>query len=124
MLFRSTGNDSKVITGKQLKALESSAVTYEGDAAYFTADVNGLTRVAAIAVEVDKLPETTTSNDFYGYILSDAKESGTNEVSYNVLLEGADEAVTVYEKNAKTGDRKKNTLIGYKSLDGEDADKR
>ena len=121
---KDTGNDSKVITGKQLKALESSAVTYEGDAAYFTADVNGLTRVAAIAVEVDKLPETTTSNDFYGYILSDAKESGTNEVSYNVLLEGADEAVTVYEKNAKTGDRKKNTLIGYKSLDGEDADKR
>ncbi len=41
-----------------------------------------------------------------------------------MLLEGADEAVTVYEKNAKTGDRKKNTLIGYKSLDGEDADKR
>ena len=121
---KDTGNDSKVITGKQLKALESSAVTYEGHAAYFTADVNGLTRVAAIAVKVNKLPETTTSNDFYGYILSDAKESGTNEVSYNVLLEGADEAVTVYEKNAKTGDRKKNTLIGYKSLDGEDADKR
>ena len=121
---KDTGNDSKVITGKQLKALERSAVTYEGAAAYFTADVNGLTRVAAIAVEVDKLPETTTSNDFYGYILSDAKESSTNEVSYTVLLEGADEAVTVYEKNAKTGDRKKNTLIGYKSLDGEDADKR
>ena len=121
---KDTGNDSKVITGKQLKALESSAVTYVGDAAYFTADVNGLTRVAAIAVEVDELPETTTSNDFYGYILSDAKESGTNEVSYTVLLEGADEAVTVYEKNAKTSERKKNTLIGYKSLDGEDADKR
>ena len=121
---KDTGNDSKVITGKQLKALESSAVTYERDAAYFTADVNGLTRVAAIAVKVNKLPETTTSNDFYGYILSDAKESGTNEVSYTVLLEGADEAVTVYEKNAKTSERKKNTLIGYKSLDGEDADKR
>ena len=121
---KDTGNDSKVITGKQLKALESSAVTYERDAAYFTADVNGLTRVAAIAVKVNKLPETTTSNDFYGYILSDAKESSTNEVSYTVLLEGADEAVTVYEKNAKTSDRKKNTLIGYKSLDGEDADKR
>ena len=120
---KDTGNDSKVITGKQLKAL-STSTTAVGNAAYFTADVNGLTRTAAIAMTVNKLPETTTSNDFYGYILSDAKESGTNEVSYTVLLEGADEAVTVYEKNAKTGDRKKNTLIGYKSLDGEDADKR
>ena len=119
-----TGNDSKVITGKQFKAMTAADYGTLSNAYYFTADVNGLTRTAAIAVTVTKLPETTTSNDYYGYILEDAKESGSNEVSYKVLLEGADEAVTVYEKNAKIADRKANTLIGYKSLDGADAEKR
>ena len=120
-----TGNESKVITGKQFKALKAADVgSIVGNPVYFTADVNGLTRTAAIAATVTKLPETTTSNDYYGYILEDAKESGSNEVSYKVLLEGADEAVTVYEKNAKIADRKANTLIGYKSLDGADAEKR
>ena len=120
-----TGNESKVITGKQFKALKAADVgSIVGNPVYFTADVNGLTRTAAIAATVTKLPETTTSNDYYGYILEDAKESGSNEVSYKVLLEGADEAVTVYEKNTKIADRKANTLIGYKSLDGADAEKR
>ena len=118
-------NDSKVITGKQFKNLTTGDITsFVGQPVYFTADVSGLTRTAAIAATVTKLPNTTTSNDYYGYILSDAKESGTNEISYKLLLEDADEAVTVYEKNVKIADRKANTLIGYKSLDGADAEKR
>ena len=118
------GNESKVITGKQFKAMTAADYGTLSNAYYFTADVSGLTRTAAIAATVTKLLNTTTSNDYYGYILSDAKESGTNEISYKLLLEDADEAVTVYEKNVKIADRKANTLIGYKSLDGADAEKR
>ncbi|WP_462384928.1 S-layer homology domain-containing protein [Intestinibacillus massiliensis] len=119
---KNKGNDSKVITGKQLKALKASEgySVVGGKADYFTADMSGLKRTAAVAFEINKMPTTTTSNDYYGYILSDAVYSnGNNEVAYDLLLENG-ETATVYEKNAKTGDRKANTLIGYKSLGSED----
>ncbi len=117
-----SGNDSDVITGKQLKALKSSDVgTASANAYYFTADVSGLTRAAALAMTVGKLPETTSTNDFYGYILSDAIfSSGNNEVSYDLLLESG-ETVTVYERSVQPAGRKENTLIGYKSLAAEDS---
>ena len=120
-----TGNDSDVITGKQLKALtpDEVGVTSDSNAEYFTADVDGLNRAAALAVSVSKLPNSLTSNDYYAYILEDAVESkGTNEISYQVLLQGSDEAITVYEENTKTSDRKANTLIGYGSLAAENSD--
>ena len=116
---KSTDNDSKVITGKQFKALSTTTYNSIGNSAYFTADMNGLKRVGALAMQVNELPKTLNSNDYYGYILADAKESGSNEVAYDLLLENG-ETVTVYEKNGKTGARKANTLIGYKSLSAED----
>ena len=119
---KDSGNDSDVITGKQLKALKSSDVgVASASAYYFTADVSGLTRAAALAMTVSKLPETTSTNDFYGYILSDAIfSSGNNEVSYDLLLESG-ETVTVYERSVQPAGRKENTLIGYKSLAAEDS---
>jgi len=119
----STGNESDVITGKQLKNLTSTAVGVSKDTAaeYFTADVSGLNRAAALAVKVDKFPENIVTNDYYGYILSDAILSqGNNEISYDLLLESG-ETVTVSEKSTKVADRKANTLIGYKSLTAEDS---
>jgi len=127
-------NESKVITGKQLKALaaadafESSTITAEKakseDVDWFTADISGLTRAAALALHVEIIPGTLRSNDYYGYIMDDASQSGSNEVQYKLLVQGTDEIITVYEKNVDYRQRKKNQLIGYKTLDSADADKR
>ena len=127
----STGNDSKVISGKQLKALTAtdmgfaSGTTTVTNVTYFTAKVNNLDRAAALALTVNSLPSTTAANTYYAYILSDAKETAVNEISYTALLEGSDEVVTIYEKNTSISARKANTLIGYKSLGAaDDAGKR
>ncbi|WP_159456373.1 S-layer homology domain-containing protein [Intestinibacillus massiliensis] len=124
ILFKSSGsdkgNDSKVLTGKQLKNLDNGEYNVIGGKAYyFTAEMNGLDRAGAVAFTINALPTTTSSNDYYAYILNDVRETGSNEISYLALLENG-ETVTVTEKNAKTADRQKNTLIGYKSLTDED----
>ena len=119
-----TSNDSDVLTGKQFKGLDWDDVLESNTsvtADYFTADMDGLNRTAAIAVTVDKLPTSTDSNDFYGYILSDAVNSGNNEVRYELLTEDG-ETITVYERNTNRRDRVENTLIGYSSLSDENSD--
>ncbi len=121
-------NEADVITGKQLKALKASqvaatttATSYSSTADYFTADVSGLNRTAAIAMKVATMPNNTTTNDYYGYILSDANYSqGNGELEYKLLLENG-ETITVYEKSTAYTSRKANTLIGYKSLTEEDS---
>ncbi len=119
------GNDSDVITGKQLKNLAASTIdTRDNNAEYFTADVSGLNRAAAMTLKVKTLPQDLITNDHYGYILSDAVlSSGNNEISYDLLLESG-ETITVSEKSTKVDDRKANTLIGYKSLASEDSNGR
>lgn len=109
-----TDNDTKFLTGKQFKALTSGDVTSITNVKYFTADVDGLNKVAAITATVGKLPTTTTSNDYYAYIVDDAYKSGSNEITYTIW--NGSENVTVTEEKSSAANRAKNTLIGYSSL--------
>ena len=125
---RSGNMDSDVITGRQLRNILATEIGNTTnpvpDVYYFTADIDGLNRAAALAMTVDTLPNTLTSNDYYGYILSDAiYAAGNNEISYDLLLETG-ETVTVWERSTRVGERLANTLIGYKSLAAEDSNSR
>lgn len=106
--------DTKFLTGKQFKALTADDVTSIDNVKYFTADVDGLNKVAAITATVGKLPTTTASNDYYAYIVDGAYVSGSNEITYKIW--NGSENVTVTEKKNSTANRGKNTLIGYGSL--------
>ena len=102
----------------------ASGTTTVTNVTYFTAKVNNLDRAAALALTVNSLPSTTAANTYYAYILSDAKETAVNEISYT-LCWSSDEVVTIYEKNTSISARKANTLIGYKALGAaDDAGKR
>lgn len=114
IIYGKTNNDTKFLTGKQFKALTSGDVTSITNVKYFTADVDGLNKVAAITATVGKLPTTTTSNDYYAYIVDDAYKSGSNEITYTIW--NGSENVTVTEKKSSAANRGKNTLIGYGSL--------
>lgn len=107
-------NDTKFLTGKQFKALTGGDVTSITNVKYFTADVDGLNKVAAITATVGKLPTTTASNDYYAYIVDGAYVSGSNEITYTIW--NGSENVTVTEKKSSAANRAKNTLIGYGSL--------
>ena len=89
ILVTATNVDSdistKVITGKQLKALNISAIDTTGTVAAFTSDVDGVTRVTYAVVKVaSTIPSDFNTNDNYGYITSNAYSSAVGYITYTV----------------------------------------
>lgn len=112
--------DRKLITGKQFKNLtldDSAAVK-----AAFVGDMEGLTRVSALAVSVKSLPTNLDTNDNYAYILDDAVKSGNNQVSYPIWT-GSQKIDVVEDYSGDLSNRQAGLVIGYKSIDTENSNK-
>ena len=110
LLYDATNNDTKIITGKQYK----SAVSVTGGTIAFQAKIDGLKQVAAAVVVVSKIDTSYTTNDNYGYIISDAEDVSGNSVTYDLWTK--DGKVTVTEKTNKASDRQARTIIGYSNI--------
>lgn len=110
LLYDATNNDTKIITGKQYK----SAVSVTGGTIAFQAKIDGLKQVAAAVVVVRKIDTSYTTNDNYGYIISDAEDVSGNSVTYDLWTK--DGKVTVTEKTNKASDRQARTIIGYSNI--------
>ena len=110
LLYDATNNDTKKITGKQYKSANDVA----GGTIAFQAKIDGLKQVAAAVVTVNKIDGVYTSDDNYGYILSDAADVSGNSVTYKLWTTSGE--VTVTEKTNKANLRKARTIIGYSNI--------
>ena len=121
------GNDGKIMTGKELKALSTGTTDttiFATAKGYFTSASNGLTRATILCVTLGK--ETTNgfdnvsgqSSNNYGYLVSDAtytKENGTSYIAMS--LWNGDETVDVKwaksDASSAYTSYTKHTVIGY-----------
>ena len=110
LLYDATNDDTKKITGKQYK----SAQNVTGGTIAFQAKIDGLKQVAAAVVTVSAIDGVYTSDDNYGYILSDAADVSGNSVTYKLWTTNGE--VTVTEKTNKANQRKARTIIGYSNI--------
>ena len=110
LLYDKSRNDTKVITGKQYK----SAKNVTGGTIWFQAKIDGLKQVAAAVVCVRSIDGQYTTNDNYGYIVSDAEDVSGNCVTYDVWT--AKGLVTVTEKTNEASARQARTIIGYSNI--------
>ena len=110
LLYDKTNDDTKVITGKQYK----SANNVTGGTIWFQAKIDGLKQVAAAVVCVRSIDGQYTTNDNYGYIVSDAEDVSGNCVTYDVWT--AKGLVTVTEKTNEASTRQARTIIGYSNI--------
>ena len=111
ILYTSTGR-SKLITGKQYKALSDGDVT--NSTAVFTKKSNGLERVQMAAVLVSDIDASGNSSDNYAYIVSAAYENDGN--LYYTIWNGSENIDVVEKNNTTTADRKKGVLLGYSGI--------
>ena len=110
LLYDKTHSDTKVITGKQYK----SANNVTGGTIWFQAKIDGLKQVAAAVVVVSSIDGQYTTNDNYGYIVSDAEDVSGNCVTYDVWTTKG--LVTVTEKTNQASARQARTIIGYSNI--------
>ncbi len=110
LLYDKSRDDTKVITGKQYK----SANNVTGGTIWFQAKIDGLKQVAAAVVCVRSIDGQYTTNDNYGYIVSDAEDVSGNCVTYDVWT--AKGLVTVTEKTNEASARQARTIIGYSNI--------
>ncbi len=110
LLYDKSLDDTKVITGKQYK----SANNVTGGTIWFQAKIDGLKQVAAAVVCVSSIDGQYTTNDNYGYIVSDAEDVSGNCVTYDVWT--AKGLVTVTEKTNQASTRQARTIIGYSNI--------
>ena len=110
LLYDKSRDDTKVITGKQYK----SANNVTGGTIWFQAKIDGLKQVAAAVVCVSSIDGQYTTNDNYGYIVSDAEDVSGNCVTYDVWT--AKGLVTVTEKTNQASTRQARTIIGYSNI--------
>ena len=78
------------------------------------AKIDGLKQVAAAVVCVRSIDGQYTTNDNYGYIVSDAEDVSGNCVTYDVWT--AKGLVTVTEKTNEASTRQARTIIGYSNI--------
>ena len=133
ILYTADGR-SKQITGKQFNALntndldggsnsssgiENGYSLTDNATAVFTKETNGLNRVRMAAVLVKSISISGTSNDVYGYIVDDARESN-GDVVYSLWTSDNQYIENVVEQNSyNAGDRAKGTVIGFSSIDSD-----
>ena len=110
--YGSNSFDSKVVTGKQFKALSYSAGITAQAASAYTSKVDGLTRVSLLFVKATSEPSGFNTNDNYGYVVKDAYASGDNYYTFTMWNGTANVDVKTKTSGVKAGD-----IIGYSSID-------
>ena len=124
IILYTTDGRSKQITGKQFNAIANNAEGMldnlsDSATAVFTKEANGLNRVRMAAVKVQSINVSGTSNDVYGYIVDDARESN-GDVVYSLWTSDNQYIENVVEQNSyNAGDRAKGTVIGFSSIDSD-----
>ena len=112
VILYTTAGRSKLITGKQYKALSNDQVT--NSTAVFEKKSNGLNRVQMASVMVGKVDVSGTSSDNYAYIVSDGYENN-GDVHFSIW--DGSKNVDVIQENGDAAKLKKGTLIGYSTVD-------
>ena len=110
--YGSDSCDSKVVTGKQFKALSYSAGITAQAASAYTSKVDGLTRVSLLFVKATSEPSGFNTNDNYGYVVKDAYASGDNYYTFTMWNGTANVDVKTKIKGVKAGN-----IVGYSSID-------
>ena len=116
ILYTAAGQ-SKQITGKQFKALDTADIANNGTAAkaVFTKSVNGLNRVRLASVLVGNINITGASSDNYAYVTSASYVNGDGDTVINIWTGSENKTVTMNGSD----DFAKGTLIGYSTIDSE-----
>ena len=116
ILYTAAGQ-SKQITGKQFKALDTADIANNGTAAkaVFTKSVNGLNRVRLASVLVGNINITGASSDNYAYVTSASYVNGDGDTVINIWTGSENKTVTMNGSDNFA----KGTLIGYSTIDSE-----
>ena len=121
IVWASSG-DAKMITGKQLKALELSKVN-DDPIRVFTSDIDGLNQISAAAIKWNTDSFGTDLDNIktkanYGYITSDAYVIDDGYIQFT-MWDGTNDQTVKFKANS-VGDYVKGAVIGYDTLtDGE-----
>ena len=125
VIFVSTNDGGKIITGKQLKNLAGTILGAGTDkiattaSGYYTSTVNGLSRVTYAGVVFNgntKDLGVTSGNEIYAYVTSDYYTVANNYVSYTIW--NGTENLTVIDKD-NTHTVVKGDIITYDAIDGD-----
>ena len=105
-----TGRQFKNLTRAQKGTLEINNVTA------FYGDVDGLTRIAALAIESDDISgmDNSTTSNYYGVITSNVRSTSNNRLTYTLWTEDGER--NVVEDIRTAGLRAKGVVIGYDEL--------
>ena len=121
IVWASSG-DAKMITGKQLKALELSKVN-DDPIRVFTSDIDGLNQISAAAIKWNTDSFGTDLDNIktkanYGYITSDAYVIDDGYIQFT-MWDGTNDQTVKFKANS-VGGYVKGAVIGYDTLtDGE-----
>ena len=105
-----TGRQFKNLTRAQKGTLEIDNVTA------FYGDVDGLTRIAALAIASDDISgmDNSTTSNYYGVITSTVRRTSNNRLTYTLWTEDGER--NVVEDIRTAGLRAKGVVIGYDEL--------
>ena len=112
--------DAKMITGKQLKALELSKVD-DDPIRVFTSDIDGLNQISAAAIKWNTASFGTDLDNIqtkanYGYITSDAYAIDDGYIQFT-MWDGTNDQTVKFKANAsEAGTYVKGAVIGYDTL--------
>ena len=109
---------SKMLTGKQYNALNTSNLTAarKEAGAVFTKDKNGLNRAMMITVKTTDMTISGESFDNYAYVVTNNGQNKDGNASYTIWTTD-NEYVDVIEENATA--HAKGTLIGYSAINSD-----
>ena len=120
LLYSTTKNSSKLITGKQLKALAYSAAgkwTAVDATAALSEKVDGMKKASIIAVTVTgDMADDFQTNDNYAVVTSDSYKYDSDYICYKVF-DGENEITVTEKKSGAT--RSKGNIVGYSSITDE-----
>ena len=120
LVYEINGDEADFVsmTGRQFKNLsdDQEATLITENVTAFYGDVDGLTRIAALAIEsrdISGMDNSTTSN-YYGVITSTVRRTSNNRLTYTLWTEDGERNVIEDVRNA--GMRAKGVVIGYDEL--------
>ena len=114
IILYTTAGQSKQITGKQFKALNTADIANNTTAAkaVFTKAANGLNRVRLASVLVGSIAITGASSDNYAYVTSASYVNGEGNTVMNIWTGSENKTVTMNGSDSFA----KGTLIGYSDI--------
>ena len=118
VILYSADKKAELITGKQFKTIEKSAsyLTTTTALAALSSEVNGLTKVSYLAVNIGATqPSSFQTNDNYAYVIEKSYKVDNSYIGYTIF--DGENTIEVTEKQSSNVTRAVGDIVGYSTID-------